>query len=123
MYCEPSGNHIELESEGVICHRVEKDPHSDPNSERYPYMCNDEHGFHAFFVVWDAPLRAVRTSNVVYDTACVCTLLAPIGETRFGGGGATSGHPSSIFCILLTALDIDRTPEASKGRKYSLAVS
>ena len=48
MYCEPSGNHIELESEGEICHRVEKDPHSDPNSERYPYMCNDEHGFHGF---------------------------------------------------------------------------
>ena len=37
-----------LESEGEICHRVEKDPHSDPNSERYPYMCNDEHGFHGF---------------------------------------------------------------------------
>ena len=48
MYCEPSGNYIELLSVGEITNRVEKDPHSDPNSERYPYMCNDEFGFHAF---------------------------------------------------------------------------
>ena len=38
--------------------------------------------FMGLFVVWGAPLRAVRTSSVVYDIACVCTLLAPIGETR-----------------------------------------
>ena len=33
---------------------------------------------------------------------------------------ATHHH---FLCILLMALEIDRTPEASKGRMYSLAVS
>ena len=29
----------------------------------------------------------------------------------------------NVFCILLMALDIERTPEASKARMYSMAVS
>ena len=60
--------------------------------------------FMGLFVVWGVPLRAVLTSNVVYDIACVCTLLAPIGETRFRGGGATSGHPSSFFMYFINGI-------------------